>query len=353
MSTAVIIVNFFGYDDLDRCLESLVPQLRTNDEVIVVDNECDAEQLGPLIDKYPHILAIPSPRNLGFSAGVNLAVRHARAPFLLLLNPDTIIDGPVVDVLERWLLSDPHTAVVGPRVRNRDGTIQPSARRFPGLSTLFGGRSTWLTKRYPTNRWSRHNLLGLESDQPLQVDWISGSCLMTRREVFDRVGGLDEAFFLYWEDADYCRRVVDDGGRCTYLPLVSVRHLGGGSARYLLPSAIRAFHDSAYRLYWKHSGRAGRLAAPLVRAGLRLRGEMRMRGALRERRQIVAAPAPGAVTADRLPSAAQLRAPAEVPYRESEPDLPARAIRDRRSMVNDSLSAGSPSGAGGRARRQD
>ena len=148
----------------------------------------------------------------------------------------------------------------------------------------MGGRSTWVTRRYPHNWWSRRNLLGLEARDTLDVDWVSGSCLMTRREVFERLRGLDEAFFLYWEDADYCRRVAAAGGRCTYLPAVSVQHRGGGSAKYALPRAIRAFHASAFHLYWKHASWRGRLAAPLVRAGLRLRGELRLRRAVRQLR---------------------------------------------------------------------
>ena len=132
---------------------------------------------------------IPSAVNLGFAAGVNLAARHARGSFLLLLNPDTIIEGPIIAVLEEWLCCHPDTAVAGPRVLNGDGSIQPSARAFPGFSTLFGGRSAWMTQRYPNNPWSRRHLLGLDTREPLDADWLSGSCLMTRRDVFERLGG--------------------------------------------------------------------------------------------------------------------------------------------------------------------
>jgi GT2 family glycosyltransferase len=127
---------------------------------------------------------------------------------------------------------------------------------------------------------SRRNLLGLDSRDAVEVDWISGACLMTRREMFEQLGGLDESFFLYWEDADYCRRIAAAGGRVAYLPSVSVRHFANGSARYDQPLAIRAFHRSAFRFYEKH-GRGGPLIAPLVRFGLYLRGELRLRQAMR------------------------------------------------------------------------
>lgn len=281
MSVAVLIVNYRGYDDLERCLEALRPQLRANDEVIVVDNDSDAGMLDAVRVRFPRAQMIPSRENLGFAAGVNLAARQATAPYLLLLNPDALVEGPLLGPLEEWMRVHPNTSVLGPRVRNADGSTQPSARRFPGFSTLLGGRSTWLTRRLPGNWWSRRNLLGLDSEHPLDVDWLSGSCMLTRRDVFEEVGGMDPRFFLYWEDADYCRRVTLAGGRCTYLPSVSVRHRCGGSAKYALPRAIRAFHRSASHLYWKHAGPVKRLFAPLVFAGLALRAEVRLRLALR------------------------------------------------------------------------
>ena len=282
MATAVLIVNFRGYDDLDRCLGSLAPFLRPDDEVIVVDHESDLSRLADVAARHPRVMPVPRDGNPGFAAGVNDAVRQSSAPYLCLLNPDTVVESPVLAVMEGWLDSHPGSAVVGPRVLNADRSTQPSARRFPGLSTALGGRSTWMTRRYPRNWWSRRNLLGLESSGALDVDWVSGSCLMTRRTVFDGLGGLDESFFLYWEDADYCRRATTAGGRCTYLPWVSVQHFGSGSARFDHARAIRAFHASAFRLYEKHCGTIGRLAAPIVRAGLYVRGEMRLRQSLRD-----------------------------------------------------------------------
>jgi N-acetylglucosaminyl-diphospho-decaprenol L-rhamnosyltransferase len=100
---------------------------------------------------------------------------------------------------------------------------------------------------------------------------------MTRRDVFNRVGGFDEGFFLYWEDADYCSRVADAGFRRVYLPSVTVRHEAGRSTERNPIPALRAFHQSAFRLYWKRTSWAGRLVAPLVRAGLWLRGQYRIR----------------------------------------------------------------------------
>jgi GT2 family glycosyltransferase len=288
MSTSVVIVNFRAYEDLERCLQSLDGQLQSGDEIIVVDNESQPALAAAVSRKFPLATIISSEVNLGFAAGVNTAARHARNPFLLLLNPDTVVEGPVLAVLEGYLASHPDTAVVGPRVVNGDGSIQPSARAFPGFSTLLGGRSAWFTRQYPDNPWARRNLLGLTARAPLRVDWLSGSCLMTRLDVFERLSGFDESFFLYWEDADYCRRVADLGLHRTYLPSVSVRHFGGGSARYNLARAIREFHKSAYLLHCRQCGFVGRVGAPVVRAGLYVRGELRVRRALVTARQAAA-----------------------------------------------------------------
>jgi GT2 family glycosyltransferase len=199
----------------------------------------------------------------------------------LFLNPDAVVSGPVIDVLERLLTDHADVGIVGPRITNTDGSVQASARRFPGPSTAIAGRSTWLTKHFPDNWLSRRNLPARDAHEAVDVDWVAGSCLMTRRDVFDRLGGLDEAFFLYWEDADFCTRARQAGWRCVYLPTVEVQHAGGRSARIDPAPAIRAFHASAFRLYWKHSGWLGRSFAPLAHAVLWARGEFLARRAAR------------------------------------------------------------------------
>ncbi len=283
VSVAILIVNYRAYESVERSLSTLAPHLERSDEVVVVDYESEEPERRRIEASCPRAVVIPVPENRGFAAGVNIAARRARSPFLLLLNPDTEMIGPVPQVLRSWLVDHPRTGIVGPRIFDADGTVQPSARRFPNASTLLGGRSTWLTRAFPRNWLSRWNLPARESTGATDVDWVSGACLMTRRELFDALGGLDESFFLYWEDADYCRRAADRGFGCTYLPTAAVVHTGGACAARALPLAIREFHRSAAHLYWKHRLPPGRLFTPLVRAGLALRGRLRLRRALRER----------------------------------------------------------------------
>lgn len=273
VSVSVLIVNFRAYDELACCLDSLVPWLEPDDEVIVVDYIPDSAALARIREHHADARFLTEPTNLGFAAGVNKAARLARGTYLLALNPDTLVPGPVPKHLAAWLDGHSDIAIAGPRIENDDGSVQPSGRRFPGASTLFGGRSTWLTRHFPNNWLTRRNLIARAAESDTRVDWVSGACLMTRADVFNRVGGFDEGFFLYWEDADYCRRVAQTGSGTAFVPSVTVRHAAGRSARHDVVRAIRAFHRSAFRLYWKHTRWLGRLAAPIVWLVLRARAE--------------------------------------------------------------------------------
>jgi N-acetylglucosaminyl-diphospho-decaprenol L-rhamnosyltransferase len=280
MSVAVLIVNFRAYDALERCLASVERVLADGDEVVIVDHNSDEAALRRAAARCPRATTIARPDNPGFAAGVNRAAAHSRAPYLLLLNPDAEILDAVPRALEAWLASHPEVGVVAPRVLNPDGSVQPTARRFPGLTTILGGRSTWLTRTWPDNWLTRHNMTGRDATAPTDVDWVSGACLMTSRDLFTRLGGFDESFFLYQEDIDFCRRALEAGYRCTYVPSVTVRHVVGACSRFDPEASVRAFHESAYRYYYKHSGPVGRAAAPLVRAGLQVRCWIRRRTVL-------------------------------------------------------------------------
>ena len=125
----------------------------------------------------------------------------------------------------------------------------------------------------PHNPFSRRNLPARDADEitPVDVDWVSGACMLVRRDAFAAVGGMDEGFFLYWEDADFCRRLQQAGWRTAYVPQAAAMHIGGRSSRHAADASLEAFHRSAYRLYNKHASAPGRLLSPLVFAGLQMR----------------------------------------------------------------------------------
>jgi GT2 family glycosyltransferase len=276
---SILIVNFGAYDALDACLASLATHA-AGCEVVVVDHGSRAAELAR-VSHGRAVLAIADSANPGFASGINRAAGIASGDWLLLLNPDCVLETPVPQQLAGWMTAHPDAGAAGPRVREANGTVQASARRFPDWSTFLGGRTSALSRWWPGNPLTRRNLRH-GSDGPTEVDWISGACLLVRRDAFDAVGGLDENFFLYWEDADFCRRLRARGWKTYYCPIGEVRHVGGLSSLGAPVRSLVAFHRSAFRYYWKHASWRARLLAPLVLAGLGARlGARLAAGALR------------------------------------------------------------------------
>jgi GT2 family glycosyltransferase len=280
---AVLIITYRTYPELRRCLASLAPDAASLD-VIVVDHESDAAEAAAIQREFPWARILVEPANAGFAAGVNRGARETATEYLLLVNPDSFVQRDLSARLCAWMDAHPDVGVVGPAIANPDGSTQASARRFPDFTTAIAGRSSWLTRALPRNPLTRHNLpyVDARSGEPIDVDWVSGACMMIRRRAFDALGGMDEDFFLYWEDADFCRRAKRAGWRTVYYPVPGTVHVGGASSRHASDAALRAFHDSAYRLFVKHTTPAGRLLAPFVRLALRVRLAM-MRRLVRRR----------------------------------------------------------------------
>jgi GT2 family glycosyltransferase len=267
-----VIVNYRSYEELARCLEALEPSRSVLNRVTVVDHESDLGAAARVASRFPWVTMIERTVNEGFATGVNLGVRNGSAPFLLLLNPDCVASGEAITGLVTFAESTPDAAVIGPRILNSDGSVQGSARRFPGLSTFVAGRSSWLTRKFPNNWLSRWNLPGLAAgDGAIDVDWVSGACMLIRREAFEQAGGMDQRFFLYWEDADLCKRLGQRGWRVLYWPAAAVTHAGGRSSIHAYRESLAAFHDSAFVLFRKHAPMAMRVFTPLVYLALQAR----------------------------------------------------------------------------------
>jgi GT2 family glycosyltransferase len=268
---SALIVNYRSYDETDRCLESLRAS-SLGLECIVVDHASDEAAVARLRRAHPDVRFVATADNAGFGAGINRAAKLAHGDLLLVLNPDTTVPTDVVPRLSAWMDSHPQAGLVAPLITTSDGAIEASARAFPGWSTVLGGRSTWLSRAWPSNPWSRRNLrTGPDVREPVDVDWVSGACMLIRRDAFDAVGGFDEAFFLYWEDADLCRRLGIAGWRVTYYPGCGITHRGGRSSRHRAIGSAIAFHRSVFRYYLKHGGRWRFVFAPAVFAALQLR----------------------------------------------------------------------------------
>ena len=269
MSVSIVIVNFRAYRELHVCLESLGAQIGGGLRVVVVDQAPERAEIDRLRARFQHVTLVESAKNRGFASAVNLGARQSDSDYLLILNPDCEISPDSVTRLAAWLDAHPEAGAVGPRVRDRSGAIQASARRFPDITTAFAGRSSWLTRAFPGNPLSRLILpVPAEIVEVTEVDWVSGACVMVRRRAFDAVGGMDPGFFLYWEDADLGRRLKNAGWATFYCPDVETIHAVGRSSRFVPVRSAIAFHRSALRYYWKHSSAISRLLAPIVAIGL-------------------------------------------------------------------------------------
>jgi GT2 family glycosyltransferase len=267
MTPTIVIVGYRAYAELEQCLRSLAAH-EPDARVVVVDHAADEARGRDLAARFARVTYLPRHENPGFAAGVNYAARHAGPGPLLLLNPDCEIAGPIVAPLVSVLAANPRAGVVGGLIREGDGGLQQSARRFPDITTAFGGRTSWLSRVAPGNPLTRRNLTAAPADGVVPTDWVSGALMLIRRETFDQVGGFDEGFFLYWEDADFCKRAADAGWITLYAPVSEVLHLTARTSRHAPVRSLLAFHRSAFRYYWKHSPWTGRLLSPLVALGL-------------------------------------------------------------------------------------
>jgi len=262
----IIIVNYNSTDALRICLESINGNLEGIDAGIWVWDNNSKDDPGAILKLSPKIRLVKNDRNIGFAAAVNRSLERSDAPFVMLLNPDTIFKGGHISEVLDYFHEHPDVGVVGPRILNSDGSLQESARSFPNILSGFFGRTSLLTQLFPRNRISRRNLVSGNGNgkDPISVDWVSGACMIIRRQAIEKVGGLDERFFMYWEDADWCRRMREKGWRVMYHPSASVCHLVGESSRGRPFRSNLNFHMSAYRLYAKYAEGAARILKPMV-----------------------------------------------------------------------------------------
>ncbi len=277
-SVSVVIVTYNSGESVRRCLSSLWPQLEERDEVFVVDNaSSDRGHLG-LAPAFPGLCVLSNSRNLGFARGCNQALSAATGRYNLLLNPDAILEPDALEVAIDHLERHPQASVLGAKILLDGDRVDPAAHRsFKSVETYFWKALGLTRTRHP--RFARYYLGGQELDQPTQVDSVVGAFLLIRRAMVDAIGLLDERFFMYCEDEDWCYRVKRAGGSVVYHPGVVVRHWKGSSARQAPLRALYHWHRSVYLYHRKNIASAYPLPVNLVvYAGLlaRMVGKMAM-----------------------------------------------------------------------------
>lgn len=266
---SAIVVNWNGRDVLRRCLSSLHDHLSHVDhESLVVDNASTDGSPEMVERDFPDVHLIRNAANLGFGAGNNIGMAQARGDFFLLLNSDArLVDDSLLRLVEK-LRQRPESGVIGPLLRFEDGRVQTSARRFGSLGTL-AIEELGLYRLLPRERVAELLLGGYwPHDAEREVDWITGACMLVRREVFERTGGFDPRIFLYGEELEWCQRIRAAGWSVVFSPEAEVVHIGHESADRLLGPQGRIDRCllAADRLLRLREGRLAGALAPWLRA---------------------------------------------------------------------------------------
>ena len=269
----IVIVNYKSTDYLLACLRSIYDALREVPAKVFVQDNASGDDVDRVNAMFPQVLLSKNTCNMGFAKGINRALEQGSAPYILILNPDTIVKDGFFESVLHYIEENSDVGIVGPKILDRDGSVQGSARSFPTPLTALFGRNSLLTRIFPNNRIARANILttGCDGRTPMQVDWVSGACFVVRRRAVEDVGLLDERFFIYWEDADWCRRMWQSGWKVVYYPEASIVHYVGGSSEKNIFRSVLEFHKSCYRLFEKYNKPSLRFVTPLVIGGIGLR----------------------------------------------------------------------------------
>src|SRR5829696_4653245 len=267
MKFSVLIVNYASWPLTVRCIESLYRTGYRDFETIVVDN--DGVQPPELPSS---VRLIRNEENVGFARAHNRGIAASTGDIVTLINPDTVVEENFFGDLEEFFAQTPKVGIVGPRILEADGEIQLSARReISALSGLLG-RTSLLTRLFPKSSLVKSQFPAVtEGSHPSAVDWVSGACMAIRRETLRGIGLLDERFFMYFEDADLCRRARASGWLVYYLPRVEIIHQTGASSRSK-PKAVWLLHKSAFLYHRKHGAHGPmNVLSAAVLVGLTLR----------------------------------------------------------------------------------
>lgn len=267
LDLSIIIVSWNVADLLAACLTSIDAGLGALQvEVIVVDSGSTDTTVAMIRQRFPRVILLPQSENIGYTRGNNLGLAHATGRHLLLLNPDTEIVGAALPVLVAYLDAHPDVGIVGPYTCNTDGSYQSTRRRFPTLATAVF-ESTWLQPYAPKALLDRYYINDAPPDQTLDVDWVQGSALMARREVYAQIGGEDEAYTMYSEELDWCKRAKAAGWRVVFVAEAQIVHHGGRSSDQVVARRHILFQQSKLHYVRKFHGAA---AAQMLRAVLLL-----------------------------------------------------------------------------------
>jgi O-antigen biosynthesis protein len=251
---SVIIVNYNVRDFLHQALLSIQKALKgIRSEIFVVDNASDDGSVEMVRRKFPKVHLMCNTTNIGFAKANNSALKHASGKYILLINPDTIVQEDTIHVMVEFLNCHPEVGLAGCKILNPDGSMEPACRRsFPtpwvAFSKIFG-----LSRLFPKIKlFGKYNLTYLSPEETYPVEAVSGSFMMVRSETLKQVGGLDENFFMYGEDLDWCYRIHEAGWKIYYVHSTQIIHYKGESTRRSSIDEIHMFYEAMRLFVEKH-----------------------------------------------------------------------------------------------------
>jgi GT2 family glycosyltransferase len=266
MDLSVIILNYNTKQLLRDCLKSVLASTGPYKiETIVSDNGSTDGSVDMVKREFSSVRLLENNANLGFSKGNNVAIKQARGRHVLLLNSDTVVQPYAFAKMIVKADSDPQIGALGPKILLANGELDPSARRnFPNPANAF-------LRLFGLSRLSNYNITG-PVDQEMEVEAIMGACMLVPRDIIEKVGMLDEEFFFYGEDLDWCYRIKEAGFKIVYYPAAQILHLKSASSRNIPFKIVKVAYAAMKIFYRKHY--APRYPAPfnwLVYAGINLR----------------------------------------------------------------------------------
>jgi N-acetylglucosaminyl-diphospho-decaprenol L-rhamnosyltransferase len=251
MDLSIVIVSWNVEKLLAGCLDSIYASPpRCSFEIWVVDNASTDGTPGMVRERFPQVQLIENHHNVGFAAANNQAIRKSTGEYVLLLNPDTVVCPGAIDGMMDYLEGHPRAGAAGPRLLNPDGSLQFSCSPAPTLWT-----ETRRLLHLPGVRYDgTYAMAAWDPTRPRQVEVLLGACLLLRREVLQKVGLLDESFFVYSEEVDLCYRLMKAGWQSYWVPQAEVVHYGGQSTRQVAPEMFYQLYRGKVLYFRKHRG---------------------------------------------------------------------------------------------------
>lgn len=256
MKLSIIIVSWNVREDLIRCLRSVEENQPSGEfETIIIDNGSTDGTVEAVKRSFPEVVVLTNSENCGFAAANNQGIEIAKGQYILLLNPDTIVHSNSIDQLIDFMDNNLDIGVCGPKLLNADGTTQGSVRQFPTFRAALYRHTIFKVLLIFRKQQHRYMMRHFSYDRQMDVDQVTGAAFMTRKSIVDQIGAMDEQFFMYYEEVDFCYRVNKAGYRIVFTPTAAITHFGGQSSGQIPIENRMMLVKSMLMFFRKHRGR--------------------------------------------------------------------------------------------------